>query len=67
MGYQEIKLELPDIPKMKLKGFFLGHLLLISWATLGEWGNQVFIRHPLLLLFYHSYFLGHFDPQPDVS
>ena len=41
MGYQEIKLELPDVPKLKLKLVFLGHLLLISWATLGQWGNQV--------------------------
>ena len=41
MGYQEIKLELPDVPKLKLKTLFLLHLLLISWASLGIWANQV--------------------------
>ena len=54
MGYQEIKLELPDVPKMKLKGLFLGHFLLISWATLGQWAEQV-IGRPLI--FISDYFI----------
>jgi hypothetical protein len=36
MGYHDIKLDLPDVPKLKLKSLFLAHLLLISWATLGQ-------------------------------
>ena len=65
MGYQEIKLELPDIPKQKLKFLFLGHLLLISWATLGHWGEQV----SFLLLISQNlnlFFPGQSHPQPDV-
>ena len=41
---QEIKLELPDIPNLQLKVLFLTHLVLISWATLGKWGEQVIKR-----------------------
>ena len=38
MGYQEIKLEWPEIPRLKLKLLFLIHLILISWSSLGkEW------------------------------
>ena len=64
MGYQEIKLELPDVPKLKLKAFFLGHLLLISWATLGEWGNQV--KNPLFDFWWNVIFAGQSYPQLDV-
>ena len=41
MGYQEIKLEWPDIPRIKLKILFFSHLVLISWSSLGNWGTEV--------------------------
>ena len=41
MGYQEFKLELPQLSRMKLKVLFLLHFVLISWATLGEWAGMV--------------------------
>ena len=36
MGYQEIKLEWPEVPRLKLKFLFLTHLVLISWSSLGK-------------------------------
>ena len=36
MGYQEIKLEWPEVPRIKLKLLFICHLILISWSSLGE-------------------------------
>ena len=36
MGYQEIKLEWPEVPRIKLKLLFICHLIFISWSSLGE-------------------------------
>ena len=50
MGYQEIKLEWPDIPRIKLKFLFFSHLILISWSSLGNWGTEALLVHNLLFL-----------------
>ena len=36
MGYQEIKLEWPEVPRIKLKLLFICHLIFISWSSLGK-------------------------------
>ena len=51
MGYQEIKLEWPEVPRLKLKLLFLTHLILISWSSLGQWAEQAVLIHNLMFLF----------------
>merc|ERR1712032_981801 len=50
MGYQEIKLEWPEVPKLKLKVLFLSHLVLISWASLGDWSGESILLHNIFFL-----------------
>jgi len=50
MGYQEFKLELPQVPRLRLKVLFFLHFLLISWATLGRWAELAYVIHNLLFL-----------------
>ena len=42
MGYQEIKLEWPEVPRIKLKLLFICHLIFISWSSLGEQTREIF-------------------------
>ena len=41
MGYQEIKLEWPEVPRIKLKLLFICHLIFISWSSLGEQTREI--------------------------
>ena len=66
MGYQEIKLEWPDIPRIKLKLFFFSHLVLISWSSLGDWGTEALLVHNLLFLFCFVWSIIHHEDEDSV-
>ena len=66
MGYQEIKLEWPEIPKLKLKVLFLSHLVLISWASLGDWSGESILIHNIFFLFTFVWSIIHQDNEDSI-
>ena len=66
MGYQEIKLEWPEIPRTKLKLLFFAHLVLISWSNLGTWSAEATLVHNLLFLFCFVWSIIHHDNEDSV-
>ena len=66
MGYQEIKLEWPEVPKLKLKTLFLSHLVLISWASLGDWAGEAVLVHNIFFLFTFVWSIIHQDNEDSI-
>ena len=66
MGYQEIKLEWPEVPKLKLKVLFLSHLVLISWASLGDWSGESVLLHNIFFLFTFVWSIIHQDNEDSI-
>ena len=66
MGYQEIKLEWPEIPKLQLKVLFLSHLVLISWASLGDWSGESVLIHNIFFLFTFVWSIIHHDNEDSI-
>ena len=66
MGYQEIKLEWPEIPKLKLKVLFLSHLVLISWSSLGDWSGESVLIHNIFFLFTFVWSIIHQDNEDSI-